>query len=293
VKTTTPTDLSKGDSRGTPPIVTTEGTVEITDITPDLAMELLKHLHPQQRRLRKDHIENLARAMTGGTFRWNGEPYQLDRDLQVVNGQHRLGAIVRSGITHKNAIVVVLNDDRAIASIDQGRPRTLADVLQTTGHKLAPSTITSAILIEHCNFSGWRHVDREAQLGVLSAVPKPLMDDLMKLYKLKRRGDRKLVTAGTLAAAIRIMRANRDDGLAFFTALFTQNPVVYGENVDAIRVLYTFLMSSERMKRGVGSEEGIQEASYKTLRAWNAWRRGERVNYLRFDPSYSFPEALP
>lgn len=271
------------------PIETEFGSVEVMDITPEFALDLLKRLHPNQRRLRKDHVENIARAMMAGAFKWNGETYKLDRDMRVIDGQHRLAAIARSGITHRNALIVTINDEGAIATIDQGRPRTLNDVMRTSGKKDLPSVVVSAMLIEHCNFAGWRHMLRDEQIRVVEGYT--LRDSIMKLYRL--RSGRKLANAGSLAAAARVMRGNHDDGLAFFTSVFTMNPIIYGEQAPVVHLLYTWLNSPERSRRGAGTEEGIQEVAYKCLRTWNAWRRGERLTLLRYEPGIAFPPVAP
>lgn len=270
---------------GAKPIETEHGSVEVMDITPDFALELLKRLHPNQRRLRADHVDNIARAMLAGLFLWNGETYKLDRDLRVVDGQHRLAAIAKSGVTHRGALIVTLNASNAIVTIDQGRPRTLNDVMTVSGKKDIPAAVISAILIDHCNFAGWRHMLREEQIRVIDAYT--LRASLTKLYRL--RAGRKLATVGPLAAASRILRGNHDDGMAFFTSVFTLNPVIYGEEVHVVRLLYSWLNSPERSRRGAGTEPGIQEAAYKCIRAWNAWRRGERLTVLRYEPGISFP----
>lgn len=271
----------------TKPIETPDGSVEVMDLTPEFALELLKRLHPNQRRLRRDHVEALTRAMAGGTFRWNGETYKLDADLRVIDGQHRLAAIATSGIPHKHALVVTINDDTAISSIDQGRPRTLNDVMRTSGYKDLPSVVTSAILIDHCNFAGWRQLQREDQIRIVESFT--LRESLSKLYRIRQ--GRKLATAGSLAAAARVLRGNHDDGMAFFTSVFTMNPIIYGEQAPVVHLLYSYLNSDSR--RGAGTEDGIREAAFKSLRAWNAWRRSERLNVLRYEAGVSFPAIAP
>jgi hypothetical protein len=273
----------------TKPIETPDGSVEVMDITPEFALDLLKRLHPNQRRLRRDHVEALTRAMNAGTFRWNGETYKLDSDLRVIDGQHRLAAIASSGVTHRHALIVTINDDTAISSIDQGRPRTLSDVMRTSGQKDLPAPVTSAILIDHCNFAGWRQLQREYQISIVEGFT--LRDSLTKLYRIRQ--GRKLATAGSLAAAARVLRGNHDDGMAFFTSVFTMNPIIYGEQAPVVHLLYSWLNSPERSRRGAGTEDGIQEAAFKCLRAWNAWRRGERLSVLRYEAGVSFPAVAP
>lgn len=81
--------------------------VEIMTITPDKARELLKGnvLHSKQLRLSK--VKSLAKKMASGEWIFPGKPITLSDKLGVIDGQHRLHAIVKSNTTQDFAVAKV------------------------------------------------------------------------------------------------------------------------------------------------------------------------------------------
>lgn len=107
-------------------------------ITPAIAADWLEnHNFERQRKSSKPHVDYLTKCMTDGTFD-GGETIRLvrwDGNFVVVNGQHRLRAILAFG--RPVEIVVVITDVPGVqeaaqiyARIDRGRGRSLADVLR-------------------------------------------------------------------------------------------------------------------------------------------------------------------
>jgi hypothetical protein len=272
-------------------LVTHGGHIErMPELTPEFAQELLNQLHPHQRRLREYHVNILADAMSKGTFRWTADAIKLDKKMRVVDGQHRLAAIVKSGVTLKDVLVAVLEDDEAIKNIDQGIGRSLGDLLITQGRKPVHRTISGAIMAEHYDWSGWRRrLSREDQLRLINDFP--YMEECLALRRAAPRRMH-ILTVGPLSGAIRAMRANHSASLEFFRAVFSLNPIVYGEPNDWARLLYTWLQ--QYPKDGKSSSEAfIREGAWKTLRTWNAWRRSEKLSRLVYKPGSPMPRAEP
>lgn len=268
-----------------------EGHIEVlAELTPDFAKGLLDTLHPDQRKIRQYHVDFLAAAMREGRWRWTSETIKLDRNMRVIDGQHRLSAVVQSGVTLKNVLVAVVTDDDAIKSIDQGIRRSLNDMLATHGKDAIHRTITGAILAEHFHWSAARkRMPHEKQLQILESFP--LMVEAQELYRMgPKRGS--IVTVGPLSAAIACMRKNRDAAFEFFRHVFAMNPILYGEPNDIVRLLYTYLQQRPRL--GVPStNEVIFEQAYKSIRAWNAWRSCERITKLQYGSGSDMLEPMP
>jgi hypothetical protein len=101
--------------------------VEITLITPKIASEWLNHRWEGQRNVRQNHVKRLASDMVSG--RWKLSPDCILRILgSLANGQHRLEAIVATGIP-QNMIVMESKDEELYKVIDAGLKRTVADGL--------------------------------------------------------------------------------------------------------------------------------------------------------------------
>jgi hypothetical protein len=101
-------------------------------ITPEIAKAMLAS-NTQNRKLQQNVIDNYARDMEGGRWHLNGEAISFSTTGRLLNGQHRLNAIVQSGIS----VDIQINenvDEAAFKSIDTGRKRSAGDVLAMMGH---------------------------------------------------------------------------------------------------------------------------------------------------------------
>jgi hypothetical protein len=270
---------------------TSGGQIErLPELTPAFAAELLEQLHPDQRRLRKSHVTQLANAMREGRWRWTADPIKLDKELRVIDGQHRLAAVVESGVTLRDVLVATLDDPEAFKSLDQGITRSLGDMMKTAGRKTVPRTISGAIVCEHFGWDNWRgRLSREEQMELIEEFP--WLDDLKAMRKASPR-QAYIFTVGPLSAAIRCMRVNHDAAVAFFTAVFSMNPIIYGQPNDHVRLLYTFLQ--QRPNSGTpSSPKIIVEQAWKSVRAWNAWRQQEKISRLVYNPGSPIPTPEP
>ena len=102
-------------------------------ITPEYAKQLLEQ-NPRNRKLSPALVERYALDMREG--RWNegnGQTVVIDRNGNLLDGQHRMGGVVRADVPV--SFIVVRNVDPAgFSTIDTGKPRTLDDLLSIEGY---------------------------------------------------------------------------------------------------------------------------------------------------------------
>lgn len=272
-----------------------EGHIErIAVLTPDFAGELLKQLHPHQRRLRQHHVEALARAMKEGRWRWTGDSFKFDKDLRVIDGQHRLAAIVLSKVPMRDAIFVVISSDEdTLPYLDQGLVRTIADVRKTLGQPSLDISLSAAICAEHLNWADWHGVSREERLRLYDEFP--FHPELQRLRKVCSKMP-KVWNAGPLSGAIRCIRKNREAAAEFFVATFSGSFKVYDTKAcPASRLLHQTLMR-RRAYASAGSGSALEDTratAVRTIRAYNAWRDCFEPEYLRYTQGAPIPEVRP
>lgn len=104
----------------------------VEDVGPEKAKILLERNHPNNRNLSEATIESYAVDMAAGNWRPIGDPLRLDRQGRLIDGQHRLFAIAKSGVTVRFRIIHNL-DDEDIHIIDTGKARRPADMLRISG----------------------------------------------------------------------------------------------------------------------------------------------------------------
>ena len=106
-------------------------TETIRTINPEFAHKLLKY-NPKNRRLNILHVRGLASQMEDGLFMPELGFISFDKKGQMIDGQHRLYAIIESQTSFKMRIITGL-DSKVRNIIDTGLKRTLADILRMDG----------------------------------------------------------------------------------------------------------------------------------------------------------------
>lgn len=110
--------------------ITKEMTYET--ITPEIAAKWVENVHPEQRKLRRDtRVVDLALIMEKGQWGLSSDAIVLDEQGRVINGQHRLHAVVLVGKPIQG-FVLRTNDPDIFHRIDKVMPRTNADAIKGT-----------------------------------------------------------------------------------------------------------------------------------------------------------------
>lgn len=95
----------------------------IMDINEEVAAKMLEKNTDNYRKLNMKTVHQYARKMTLGYWQENGEPIQFDKNGKLLNGQHRLRAIIESHTTQRMLVVFDVDAD----VFDSGRNRTLRE----------------------------------------------------------------------------------------------------------------------------------------------------------------------
>lgn len=104
------------------------------DITPQMAREILEKNNVKNRDLRQSHVKFIARAMATGTYRTTGQTISFNTRGELVDGQHRLSAIVLANKTVRLLVVTGVSP-AAQDGIDCTIPRNTADRLGYAGQE--------------------------------------------------------------------------------------------------------------------------------------------------------------
>lgn len=102
-------------------------------VTPVVAEKLLS-MNTRNRPKRARDVNEWADEMAGNRWLVTHQGVAIDRDNAIVDGQHRLEAIVESGVSVTMPVAVGL-DPETYKVIDSGRKRTTSDALATNGEK--------------------------------------------------------------------------------------------------------------------------------------------------------------
>lgn len=153
-------------------------------ITPEIAKEYLTHNTNNYRNLSQATVKNYAEDMRNGTFRENGEAIQFSADGALKNGQHRLNAIILSGVAMRMVVVRGVADD--IDEYDWGKVRKIGDWGKANGLYL-PSAISGAAKAIVCGFN------KENAKGKVTKFIEQNYDDLREAYSIATHGNNKSI----------------------------------------------------------------------------------------------------
>ncbi len=121
-----------------------------TTITPEIAAEWLAQTTSQNRDIKRADVEKYARDMAAGRWRLTGEAVKRDANGNVIDGQHRLLAVIKSGASIETVVVDDLPADVQLV-IDSGHPRGGGDALKFKGAKSHNQLAAVSKLAVHWN----------------------------------------------------------------------------------------------------------------------------------------------
>jgi hypothetical protein len=122
---------------------------KFVDITPEIAAEWLKNNH-SNRKIRENRVSKLVRDMKVGQWKVNGETIKFDSFGRLFDGQHRLTACVKSGVTIRSLVVFNAPSD-GYTTVDIGANKSFSDFLSPNGEKnsvLLAATVNWLALVE-------------------------------------------------------------------------------------------------------------------------------------------------
>ena len=238
-------------------------------ITPKRAKELLTG-NEKNRRLTPGLVSFLAEEIRAG--RWdanNGETIKLNGKT-LIDGQHRLHAVIAAGQPVKMAIMSGVSND-AFDTIDLGKRRSLGDTLQRQGYKYYNYLATAARCYVSLQRGAWAN---SHYFGIRKGLE--IIDKHPKLYSSIEFGCKggqqryrfctKFVGSGIFAAThYRATQIDKTTADYFFDHLLTGADLKGGDAILTLRDFFYSLKTEQLTLRTEGRLLMI-------CKAWNCWR---------------------
>ncbi len=261
----------------------------IVDITPEIAAEMLK-CNTHNRLPRKTTILHYARQMIADDWMMTAEAIHVTNDGLLLNGQHRLLAIIKANTTVPILVIWGLSRE-AQDLLDHGDKRRISDTL--TMNEFATDAKTTAAAIGHIRRmaiqgrverGNWKLTDAEAKRFMRSDA-----DGLYASMVYARDVARETKYPRSLACALHYMLAciDRTDANQFFGHFATGDLLVTG---DPVRTLREWTI---RHPPG-GRNERPKDTHFcrVTLKAWNAYRRNKSLKSMSISATEIYPDWL-
>jgi hypothetical protein len=277
-----PSSRAKTVDRAQPPAEYLEYdgvTVSIVLVDPETAQDWLD-FNRDNRHDRDANVDAFARDMAAGRWNWQADPIRFSKTDRLLDGQHRLKGIIKSGTTQPVLLVEGL-DDPVQDTMDTGAPRRFSDVLRIHGEgntSLLSAVIRRLWLLER-GLPGDASTHAKlthAEMSVFFAE-RPLIRDAVDVAQLARRARLQVATSVIGAAWYVCAQRSRPAADDFFIERLINK--VGREAGDAATLLERKfnIEHSDELRRNINPEAGFRY----TIHAWNLYRQG-RTGMTKF-----------
>ena len=262
---------------------------EVREISPEVASEMLKRNYTN-RNITKSNVRFLSKQMKEGQWLFDGQPIRFDKFDRLLDGQHRLTAIIDSKTTQKFLVVSGLSE-KTFTVMDTGKNRSSGDALSIMGVSY-PNSIASGIrlILKH-------NVGLHGVTGSDSKISNSKVVDFFnenKSIESKAKNCQYLsknfmsVLPSSYLIYLSFVLADKSvtDSELFIDELCN------GTNIDIkspTNVLRRLLISDKLAKKSLSSKN----KKALIFKAWNAFRLNKDVSFLRWNSDKEkFPNLI-
>lgn len=248
---------------------------EIIFITPELAVKWMGH-NKLNRELRFSHITHLSREISEMKWVLNGESIKFDCDNNLIDGQHRLQAIIKAKQGIESYVTWGI-DPTFFASLDTGRKRGPSDVLSIRGEKSC-ALLAAALAIV------WTY-RRNGNLLPGSSSVRPTNLEILETLD-QNAGIRNSIEWGQLDPLKTLIPPGQAVALHFIFSEKSERADEFfqslneGRNLSAGNPLLTL---REKLFRNRDANAKLRRSILLqfTVKAWNAFLTGTKMSLLR------------
>ena len=264
-----------------------EPKTRVVEIDPAMAKRMLER-NTDNRPLKMAQVEFYAQQMRDGKWKFTGEPISYS-NKRLVNGQHRLQAIIASDTTQPFLVIEGLEDD-VFDVMDTGKNRSASDVLANYGLKsyTALAAISSFVIrfqknnsLSGAGTSGRKRITNQEVLKFALANHEALKESVRIGYHY----DASVLSRSVIGGLHFIFaQKNKKQADEFFTKLRTGCDPKTDNQIHTLR--NTFYQNAMSNKKYTANTKVIL-----TIKAWNAFRDKQEVRRYSIGPKESMPEV--
>lgn len=248
--------------------------IELVNVTPELAQFWLTQ-NESNRNIRRVIWKAYARDMAAGAWKLTAEPVKISPAGKLLDGQHRLHAIVDSGATVQMFVAYDVPED-AQQAMDSGSKRTASDALALRGDgqtSLVAATARIALGVAYSPESIGRYTATHAEIMAWVDDHPDVFDAAAFISNLTSRvkGCRPSMANYTL---LMLSQIDSDQAYAFWSAVADQVGDYPGDPVVAL---------ARRFSEAYREREQLSHSAQLSMiyRAWNHRRGNKQMRIVR------------
>lgn len=265
--------------------------ISVRTINPTIAKAMLGHM-VENRSVSPARVKRYEGAMNRGEWQV-GDPIMVNCDGRVIEGQHRLHAVIKSGKSIRFVVIEGYDPKKTFGIVGGGKERSSKDWFDILGDKNAGIRASAMRLLEAdrrgvIHLASHQHVATPKQLCDLRAeVEEQLAESMAAVPTLMGR----VVSRATMVYC-HFTFAEKDKTLAdvFMDGLATGEQLRGTDPVHGLREQFL------RAKADRNAQLRQQTIIAVTRKAWNMVRKDKRLKgsgqSIKFRGNESFPEVL-
>lgn len=257
-------------------------------ITPKRAQEVLDAnalSKFNQRNVNKPNVSKLAKVMADGKFHGElAEPIAITKDDELVNGQHRLLAVIESGCSQQ-MIIVENADKEAFKYLDNiTKPRTNADILKLDGKQYAAEKAAAMRIYDMYNI-------QSTQIGAGSPLIGYEVLEMVEAYGDGYLNEYAAAASVLYSVGLRVstslaglaigFESDKDNKVRLeeWTSGITKGKGLYKNGNDPRHALMLYGLD-KKANRKVSNQNTFMEDFNAYKFCWNKWVAGAEVKRL-------------
>lgn len=255
--------------------------IRLVTITPDMAGVLLLR-NAKNRPLNDSAVSVYADALKRGEWRVNGETIKFSTSGRLLDGQHRLKAIVVSGVPLTTYIAENLAEE-VFDTLDQGKRRSAADVLTMAGEKDAARLGAAArayLMLTH-QATNKSRVTAAQCAQLLRDVPQ--LRYWVAVYAARPTLTKLIPSCIAAVAALVAEKHGQETVEKFLDQVNSGIGLVQGDPA--------LLLREKFINREVGRQFKLDYTMALCIKAFNAYTQKRKIAILRLKADESFPEV--
>jgi len=263
-------------------------THSVETITPKKARQWLER-NAKNRRIRARVVLKYSTAMEQDQWSMTGEPIIFNSQGDLMDGQHRLHACIDAGKAFKSVVIRGV-DEGCFMDINTGASRNPGDALSIAGYSRG-KLCAAAIKVIH-NLELMEEDDtirnlrgRDVTRQDLLAFMEEHEDSLLEATRVCEGEGKALLRPPSAFTALRFRfgQGNNLRAEQFFDQLATGADLSVDSPIHRLRNYLIKEMAQKNLKRSLEWKVAV------TIKAWNAWLRGDVVKQLKFHEEEQWP----
>jgi hypothetical protein len=267
--------------------------MELVKVTPIMACNMLGN-NINNRNISKRRVATYAQHIKNGDWQINGEAIKLTKDGTLLDGQHRLHAIIQADKAVETYVLSGVASE-VFKTIDTGKGRGASDILSIAGFENTTS-LAAAVRIYQSIEDNWKFIENAGRsrgltnIDILNFVQNTKGFDKAVAEALQYKKFCKLITGSLAGALYYVFSQKSKAGCAqFFHEVDTGEGLVNNKPAYMLREALIDIKGYKEMDIRKVRWLAISHA----ITAWNAFREKKQIDKLpilrKFD---GYPEVL-